>query len=355
MRIIAVMSPKGGIGKTTTSDAIAYMLGEEQEKRVLILDGDPQGDTSKTFEAYEPEGTGMSELLERHVSVGGSYRTTDLIRPTQYSHIDIIPANGYLMQTDMKLLLKQEANQVTRLRDALEEISEAYDYCICDCGRLLDMVVINILLAAELVIAPVKVGGYENEAIHNLQEQVDDLREINEKYGEDRGAYFIERLNLKRLQVQSNSYDFATRLIPIGKDGLMLNIDGKNYVENHQYSKKVKTMTWKDERYTDAESLKEDAEAKLDELSKPYRSYTAEIINLVEAVQDEEKKEQYKEVFSIALGDTVLLISKSTGIRESHRIVKFYEYPLTKEKNKVELANTRLSFEEVQRTEQELS
>ena len=105
MRIIAVMSPKGGIGKTTTSDAIAYMLGEEQEKRVLILDGDPQGDTSKTFEAY--------------------------------------------------------------------------DYCICDCGRLLDMVVINILLAAELVIAPVKVGGYENEAIHNLQEQVDDLREIN--------------------------------------------------------------------------------------------------------------------------------------------------------------------------------
>ena len=179
MRIIAVMSPKGGIGKTTTSDAIAYMLGEEQEKRVLILDGDPQGDTSKTFEAYEPEGTGMSELLERHVSVGGSYRTTDLIRPTQYSHIDIIPANGYLLQTDMKLLLKQEANQVTRLRDALEEISEAYDYCICDCGRLLDMVVINILLAAELVIAPVKVGGYENEAIHNLQEQVDDLREIN--------------------------------------------------------------------------------------------------------------------------------------------------------------------------------
>ena len=74
----------------------------------------------------------------------------------------------------------------------------------------------------------------------------------------------------------------------------MLNIDGKNYVENHQYSKKVKTMTWKDERYTDAESLKEDAEAKLDELSKPYRSYTAEIINLVEAVQDEEKKDSTK-------------------------------------------------------------
>lgn len=83
------------------------------------------------------------------------------------------------MRTDMNLMLKQEENQVTRLRDALSEVSEAYDYCICDCGRLFDMVVINILLAASLIIAPVKVGGFENEALNNLAEQVEDLKEIN--------------------------------------------------------------------------------------------------------------------------------------------------------------------------------
>lgn len=49
MKIIAVMSPKGGIGKTTTSDSMAYILGEEYKKKVLVLDGDPQGDTSKTL------------------------------------------------------------------------------------------------------------------------------------------------------------------------------------------------------------------------------------------------------------------------------------------------------------------
>lgn len=125
MKIIAVMSPKGGIGKTTTSDSIAYMLGEEQGKRVLVLDGDPQGDTSKTFGVYEPDGIGMSELLEKHECVGGTYKTGDLIRPTDYSHIDIIPANGYLMKTDMNLLLKSEDNQVTRMREALEEVSDA--------------------------------------------------------------------------------------------------------------------------------------------------------------------------------------------------------------------------------------
>lgn len=179
MKMIAVMSPKGGIGKTTTADSIAYILGEEHGKRVLVIDGDAQGDTSRTFGEYEPEGIGMSELLERHINVGGDYKTSELIKATRYKNIDIIPANGYLMRTDMFLLMKQEENQVTRLRDALHEVADAYDYCICDCGRLLDMIVINILLATELIIAPVKVGGYENDALYNLAEQVEDLRRMN--------------------------------------------------------------------------------------------------------------------------------------------------------------------------------
>ena len=183
MKVIAVMAPKGGIGKTTTADTIAYILGEEKGKKVLILDGDPQGDTSKIFNSYEPEGTGMSELLEHHRLAGGNYNTWDLIQQTDYDTIDIIPANGYLMKTDMELMMRQEANQITRLRDALEEVDRLYDYCICDCGRLLDMVVINILMASNLVIAPVKVGGYENDAIYALQEQLDDLESLGKQLG----------------------------------------------------------------------------------------------------------------------------------------------------------------------------
>lgn len=181
MKVIAVMSPKGGIGKTTTADSIAYLLGEEQQRKVLLIDGDPQGDTSKIFGRYDPEVAGMRKLLERHQCVvSGGYRTEEVIQGTDYDHIDIITANGYLMQTDAKLLVNQTENQIMRLRTALIEVSGDYDYCICDCGRLLDMVVINILLAAELVIAPVKMGGFEIEAISNLQEQLTDLTEINE-------------------------------------------------------------------------------------------------------------------------------------------------------------------------------
>lgn len=109
MKIIAVMSPKGGIGKTTTADSVAYILAEEYGKKVLVIDGDPQGDTSRTFGVYEPDGAGMSELLERHMNVGGDYRTTELVQATKYGHIDIIPANGYLMKTDMEEWLRTES------------------------------------------------------------------------------------------------------------------------------------------------------------------------------------------------------------------------------------------------------
>lgn len=181
MRTIAIMSPKGGIAKTTTADSIAYILGEEKGKKVLLIDADPQGDTSKVYRRYAPEGEGLSGLLENHTYVGGEYNTWHFIEQTDYKNIDIITANGYLMQTDMSLRLEREKTQIERLREMLKEIDSLYDYCICDCGRLLDMVVINVLIAAEMVIAPVKLGGFENEAIYNLQEQLDDLCVLNDK------------------------------------------------------------------------------------------------------------------------------------------------------------------------------
>ena len=80
MKTIAIMNQKGGIGKTMTAASIAYLLGEEQGKKVLLVDADQQGNVSMLYDRYKPEGIGMSELLERHRSVGGSYKTTDLIQ-----------------------------------------------------------------------------------------------------------------------------------------------------------------------------------------------------------------------------------------------------------------------------------
>lgn len=180
MKIITVMNQKGGIGKTMTAASLAYILGQEHGKKVLLVDADQQGNVSMLYDRFEPEGIGMSELLEKHRSTGGTYSTTELIQTTPYDNVDIIPANGYLMRTNMQLLLNEKEDQIIRFAAAMLEVQDAYDYCIVDCGLLMDMTVTNVLVATDLLILPVKVGGFEVEAIANMAEQVEDLRGLNE-------------------------------------------------------------------------------------------------------------------------------------------------------------------------------
>ena len=173
MKIIAVMNQKGGIGKTMTASSVAYILADGYKKRVLIADADQQGNISMLFGRYEPEGVGMSELLE------GRITPAEAIQKTGYDRIDIITANGYLMQTNMKLLLQERDNQVTRFKDAMNAVRGRYDYCVVDCGLILDMDVTNVLVAADLVVIPVKIGGFEIEAMENMTGQLEDLRALN--------------------------------------------------------------------------------------------------------------------------------------------------------------------------------
>lgn len=179
MKIIAIMTQKGGVGKTMTASSLAYILGVEHEKKVLIADADQQGNISMLYGKFEPQGIGMSELLEKHRAVGGTYSTEQVIEKTAYENISIIPANGFLMRTNMTLLLLEQDNQILRFKMAMEEIQDRYEYCIVDCGLLMDMTVTNVLVAADLVILPVKVGGFEIEAIVNMEEQLEDLRGFN--------------------------------------------------------------------------------------------------------------------------------------------------------------------------------
>ena len=173
---------------------------------------------------------------------------------------------------------------------------------------------------------------------------------IYEHIGRDRGCYFVEGMNLRKLTINSDTYDFYTRILPLGKDGISIEfLHGKEYLENYQYSTKVKTYVWKDERYTNTTSLMEDAEAKLEEMSKPYKVFAADVIDLAKQNPD------YKDILDYGIGDTVRMVSKKTHTREKQRIVKITEYPENPKKNKVELSNTTKTFAEVQKTEAELS
>lgn len=178
--------------------------------------------------------------------------------------------------------------------------------------------------------------------IRSLTKTID----IYDRIGSDKGCYFMEGLNLRKISLKSDTYDFYTRIYPIGKDGITPEwLTGKDYIDNFQYSSKIKAYVWKDERYTNTTSLIEDATAKLEEMSRPYKAYTAEVVDLAKA------SEEYKDILSYGIGDTVTLVSKKTRTREKQRIVKITEYPESPKKNTVEISNARKTFAEVQKEE----
>lgn len=164
-----------------------------------------------------------------------------------------------------------------------------------------------------------------------------------QKMGGKKGAYFIDGLNLKRLTRETDSYDYYTQIIPTGKNGMSIEEvnDGKNYLENYQYSPKKIAYIWKDESYTDAQTLKEDAEEKLKEMSQPAESFSCEVIDLAK------QRKEYS-ILAYSVGDEIKLINRETRTMVSRRITKTTEYPENPEKNSCEISNVKSTFTEMQ-------
>lgn len=164
-----------------------------------------------------------------------------------------------------------------------------------------------------------------------------------EELGEHKGVYMRRGLNLSAINTTIDSYDYYTQILPIGKDNLRISSvnDGSPYLQNFQYSTKIRTYIWEDTSYEDASTLKEDAVKKLNDLSKPKISYDVQVRDLANM------SEEYS-LMSYTIGDTIELVDSITGIRDTQRIVRMKEYPDEPEKNTCELSNTVLTFEELQ-------
>ena len=138
------------------------------------------------------------------------------------------------------------------------------------------------------------------------------------------GVYFSDELNLSELTMKGSSSELVTKLYPIGKDGLTIESvnDGKAYIENYTYTDKVVCAVWRDERYTNAQSLMDDGIVKLDALAKPERSYTCKVINLAKT-----NPATYGTILLFDLYDVITLVDRIRGNRVDHRIVELKEYP----------------------------
>ena len=163
---------------------------------------------------------------------------------------------------------------------------------------------------------------------------------VYDEIGSDKGAYMMDSINLDEIQVDADSYGFATKIVAFGAvdEGTQMPISVT--VTNNEYSNKVISLMWKDERYTILEHLKEDAEAKLSEICKPRKAYYTHVYDLA-------KMNPKYSLLSYKLGDTITLISKDLEIKEKQRIVKITEYPDNPENNICEISNRIYTVEDI--------
>jgi chromosome partitioning protein len=154
MPIISIANQKGGVGKTTTSTALAQGLSEH-DKRVLIIDWDPQASltTSLGFNPDDLKRT-VYDVLMSTIRNNGSYSISDVTIPTGNRHINLVPANIELSQAQLDLV--GAARRELILKEMLRPISQHYDYILVDCLPSLGLLTINALSASDKVIIPLQ-------------------------------------------------------------------------------------------------------------------------------------------------------------------------------------------------------
>ena len=168
MKIISIINLKGGVAKTISSINIAHILAVVHNKKVLIIDNDKQGNTSKFFSLGNEEELSIADImLNRDISI------KEVIGATQYENIDLIKANMSLLQANLTI------KKSDILKQALEEVSKDYDYCIIDNAPDINLSTINAIVSSNDILIPVKADVFALDGLKEINEQINNAKQVN--------------------------------------------------------------------------------------------------------------------------------------------------------------------------------
>lgn len=170
-KIVTFANQKGGVGKSTSVVNIAASLGV-LGRRVLVVDVDPQGNTTSGFGiSKKTSGSTVYDVL-----IGRS-DAADAVLKTEFENISVLPANISLAGAEFELVMAD--NRESRLKNALEPLTTSYDYILIDCPPSLGILTINALVAADGLVVPMQCEYYSLEGLSQLMLSV---KQIKKRY-----------------------------------------------------------------------------------------------------------------------------------------------------------------------------
>ena len=164
-KVIAIANQKGGVGKTTTAINLAASLAA-LEKKVLIIDADPQANTTSGLN-FSPENDEKRTLYEVMI---GDLDIHDALIQTEISNLHMVPSHINMVAVEIEMLDSEDRESI--LKKAIAPVKDEYDYIIIDCSPSLGLITVNSLTAADSVMIPVQPEFFALEGLGKLLQTI---------------------------------------------------------------------------------------------------------------------------------------------------------------------------------------